>query len=206
MSTLRSGIRLSLIAALTAAPALAVAQSSTGIDGTWMAAYKTAAASSYGIPFVAYVVNPQPGPWQDNTADYKWIGAAPDGTVDGQYGDGQPRYDYLFSTVFNLANPTTITFTCAMDNSLGEMIVNGAPAVPGGCGTFLFGPTQTLTLGAGSNSLAFHVQGDGTTDGLLLNVTSVVTATPEPASLTLIATGLLGVFGAARRRRATLQG
>lgn len=61
-----------------------------------------------------------------------------------------------------------------------------------------------VPVGAGAQWIEFSVWGDGQTDGLWLewDQASIPTETvPEPATMTLIATGLVGLAAANRRRR-----
>lgn len=169
-------------------------QVSTNGGATWSQAYQ--------------VQGPPSPPWLPASSTYSWISA----TSSGSGGGG----NYWFRTMFDLTgyNPASavMTFQCAIDNypdANSYYSLNGG-AYGGNCGNtytgYQFAGVNTVNSGfvSGVNNLIFHFTGDGTTDGLVvgdMTLSAQVTATPEPASMMLVATGLIGVIGVVRRRR-----
>jgi hypothetical protein len=170
----------------------------------------TAVASGFPFPY-----------WAANTATSEWIGANTPG------GDGNltaPVGEYDVATTFNLTNfdPTSFALTGQFlsDNEILGVLINGYNLGSFGqdANTFTdwtsFNIDQTnaaTDLNAGLNTITFEVMNDSYAEGpndnpMGLQVTiesATANATPEPGTLGLLGTALIGLGLMARRRRST---
>lgn len=189
--------------------------------------------SNNSVPVPAYTVPAVGGVWQPNSGDAAWISAwSVDASNGSNPGDNAARFVYVFSQTWTAAGSGTgsLSFFLGWDNllrsiSLNDVAVDLSTALQpipvadiskfGFCrasdGMFSSGYPFCSALfridgiKAGvSNKLSFTIQGDGQTDGMILNpdaggeLTEIV---PEPATMTLLATGLIGMAGSSIRRR-----
>jgi hypothetical protein len=119
----------------------------------------------------------------------------------------------LFYTAVNVAGALSVYDGFGGTGTLlGTVLLPVTPSMPGtpGCpGAQSYCPFQAASLAflGTARSAVFSGSADQIGyDNVTFGSTSPVTATPEPASLVLLGTGLVGVFGAVRRKRKAIAG
>ncbi len=191
----------------------------TGVDltGTKPTGLGTLVSPSSGT---TYTLNPN-SVWASALSDSTWVGEA---RTAGPGGSVNPAYGYYeFTTTFDATAGTYSGTLNVLADDTVEVLLNGSPLISFGalgsdslCAQYAPGcqadtetslPLTDLSLGA-SNTLEFIVEQAGTVSGargsdpsgIDFNASLSPTVTPEPSSLFLLGTGLLGACGIVRRK------
>ncbi len=220
-----------VLAASTLATTAAMGQVATtgtgggATDPNWTVTWTELLGGSATGSSAAFIPTSIPSaPWQPNTGSIfgpNWIAAWASASAPGyRTGNNAANYEYSFAT--SVASSGSYNLNLGWDNQLvgiyqNNVLLFGPESNSSFCrdGDGLFPSSQfpncldsiTLNL-SGANPLIIKLLGDGTTDGLFLDAEKVgrpEDVTPEPATMTLIATGLVGIMGAGmkKRRRST---